>query len=108
LPLYRDLLMALGICSVSKKSCNYILQKGKGNAICIVIGGAAESLMTKVEQPSMEKVLEVHALYIEELKRSAPSNELLHPVILTNPHFRIWEKYKDQYARQRTKDLRII
>ncbi|CAG8679646.1 4540_t:CDS:2, partial [Acaulospora colombiana] len=34
---------------------------------------------TKVEQPSMEKVLEVHALYIEELKRSAPSNELLHP-----------------------------
>ncbi|PVG04740.1 putative diacylglycerol acyltransferase type 2b [Serendipita vermifera] len=186
LPLYRDLLMALGICSVSKKSCNYILQKGKGNAICIVIGGAAESLsahpgtadltlqnrvgfikvamqqgadlvpvfsfgendiyeqmpnekgttlysiqkhfqsifgftlplfhgrgilnytfglmpyrrtivsvfgrpipVTKVEQPSMEKVLEVHALYIEELKR-------------------IWEKYKDQYARQRTKDLRII
>jgi 2-acylglycerol O-acyltransferase 2 len=44
LPLYRDLLMALGICSVSKKSCNYILQKGKGNSICIVIGGAAESL----------------------------------------------------------------
>jgi 2-acylglycerol O-acyltransferase 2 len=44
LPLYRDLLMALGIVSVSKKSCSYILSKGAGNAICIVIGGAAESL----------------------------------------------------------------
>lgn len=186
MPLYRDLLMALGICSVSKKSCNYILEKGSGNAICIVIGGAAESLSAhpgtadltlqnrvgfikvamqhgadlvpvfsfgendiyeqmpnakgttlytlqkhfqaifgftlplfhgrgilnynfglmpyrrtivsvfgrpiptqKVEKPSMEMVLEVHAQYIAELKR-------------------IWEKYKDEYARQRTKELRII
>ncbi|KAG8819773.1 diacylglycerol O-acyltransferase 1 [Serendipita sp. 411] len=186
LPFYRDLLMALGICSVSKRSCNYILGKGAGNAICIVIGGAAESLsahpgtadltlqnrmgfikvamqhgaslvpvfsfgendiyeqmpnekgttlyslqkhfqavfgftlpmfhgrgilnynfglmpyrrtivsvfgrpidVQKVERPSIEEVLKVHAQYIEEVKR-------------------IWEKYKDEYARQRTKELRII
>ncbi|KAE8231640.1 hypothetical protein CF326_g3342 [Tilletia indica] len=87
IPIYRDLLLALGICSVSKRSCNAILQghgrvdynsqrrfrgKGphwlrmlglskrkdpvdneptedekeasKGQAICIVVGGATESL----------------------------------------------------------------
>lgn len=36
--------MSLGICSVSKPSCANILAKGPGNAITIVIGGAAESL----------------------------------------------------------------
>jgi 2-acylglycerol O-acyltransferase 2 len=37
-------LLALGICSVSKPSCANILSLGPGNAITIVIGGAAESL----------------------------------------------------------------
>lgn len=36
--------MAMGICSVSKKSCERILKKGKGSAITIVVGGATESL----------------------------------------------------------------
>ncbi|KAH9167488.1 DAGAT-domain-containing protein [Lactarius sanguifluus] len=31
-------------CSVSKRSCERILRKGKGSAITIVVGGAAESL----------------------------------------------------------------
>ncbi|KAK0535230.1 diacylglycerol O-acyltransferase 1 [Tilletia horrida] len=83
IPIYRDLLLALGICSVSKRSCNAILQghgrvdyrgqrryrgegrnwlwkrrkdpiknepsseeleASKGQAICIVVGGATESL----------------------------------------------------------------
>lgn len=44
LPLYRDILLAMGICSVSKRSCERALKKGKGSSITIVVGGAAESL----------------------------------------------------------------
>src|ERR1700722_16474007 len=44
LPIYRDILLALGICSVSKRSCSNILSSGPGSAITIVVGGAAESL----------------------------------------------------------------
>ncbi|SAM84839.1 probable diacylglycerol acyltransferase type 2b [Ustilago bromivora] len=44
IPLFRDCLMAMGICSVSKRSCEAILKKGKGSAIAIVVGGASESL----------------------------------------------------------------
>ncbi|KAH8116371.1 diacylglycerol-acyltransferase, partial [Phellopilus nigrolimitatus] len=43
-PLYRDILLALGVCSVSRASCANILREGNGSAICIVVGGAAESL----------------------------------------------------------------
>lgn len=43
-PFYRDLLQAMGICSVTKRSCEHVLRKGPGNAITIVVGGAAESL----------------------------------------------------------------
>ncbi|EIN06275.1 DAGAT-domain-containing protein [Punctularia strigosozonata HHB-11173 SS5] len=44
IPLYRDIMLALGICSVSKQSCSNILRRGPGQAITIVVGGAAESL----------------------------------------------------------------
>ncbi|KAJ7607837.1 DAGAT-domain-containing protein [Mycena polygramma] len=44
IPFYRDVILALGICSVSKKSCSNILKAGPGSAITIVVGGAAESL----------------------------------------------------------------
>lgn len=44
IPFYRDLLMSMGICSVSRRSCRAILDLGPGNAITIVVGGAAESL----------------------------------------------------------------
>lgn len=44
MPVYRDVLLALGICSVSRGSCANILKEGEGSAICIVVGGAAESL----------------------------------------------------------------
>jgi hypothetical protein len=43
-PIYRDIILALGICSVSKASCSNILKNGPGSAITIVVGGAAESL----------------------------------------------------------------
>ncbi|KAJ2917075.1 hypothetical protein MD484_g3357, partial [Candolleomyces efflorescens] len=44
MPFYRDVLLAMGICSVSKESCSNILKSGPGSAITIVVGGAAESL----------------------------------------------------------------
>lgn len=44
MPFYRDILLAMGICSVSKQSCSNILESGPGSAITIVVGGAAESL----------------------------------------------------------------
>ncbi|KAL4062540.1 diacylglycerol acyltransferase-domain-containing protein [Scleroderma citrinum] len=43
-PIYREILMALGISSVSKRSCSNILKRGPGEAITIVVGGATESL----------------------------------------------------------------
>lgn len=46
-PFYRDILMWMGICSVSKKSCQNILGQGSGSAITIVVGGAAESLSAR-------------------------------------------------------------
>jgi 2-acylglycerol O-acyltransferase 2 len=47
IPIYREILLALGICSVSKKSCSNILKAGPGYAITIVVGGAAESLSAR-------------------------------------------------------------
>lgn len=47
IPFYREIMMMMGICSVSKQSCANILREGKGSAICIVIGGAAESLAAR-------------------------------------------------------------
>lgn len=47
LPIWRDLLMALGMCSVSMKSCQAILRRGPGSTLTIVVGGAAESLAAR-------------------------------------------------------------
>ena len=44
-PFLRDLMMALGFCDVSKQSIEHLCGKeGGGNAVVIVVGGAAESL----------------------------------------------------------------
>lgn len=43
-PLYRDYLMAQGLASVSRQSCENILHKGPGHSVMIVVGGAGESL----------------------------------------------------------------
>ena len=44
-PLFRDYIMSSGMCNVSRESCEYILkEKGPGNSICIVVGGAPEAL----------------------------------------------------------------
>ncbi|KAI9483885.1 MAG: diacylglycerol acyltransferase-domain-containing protein [Benjaminiella poitrasii] len=44
IPLYRDLIMALGAAAVSRRSCESILSSTPGRSIVIVVGGAAESL----------------------------------------------------------------
>ncbi|XP_027129128.1 2-acylglycerol O-acyltransferase 3b isoform X2 [Larimichthys crocea] len=45
IPLFREYLMCAGICPVSRPSLVHLLSKtGKGNAVVIIIGGAAESL----------------------------------------------------------------
>lgn len=43
-PLFREFVMAGGVCDVSKQSINNICKSGTGNAAVIVVGGAAESL----------------------------------------------------------------
>jgi len=53
IPFYREYLLRLGLASVSRESCEELLNKGgsdgkgMGRAITIVIGGARESLETK-------------------------------------------------------------
>lgn len=43
-PLFRDYIMSSGMCNVTRESCEYILkEKGPGNSICIVVGGAPEA-----------------------------------------------------------------
>jgi len=44
IPFYREIILAMGICSVSRESCSNILKAGPGSAITIVVGGATESL----------------------------------------------------------------
>ncbi|KAJ3413110.1 diacylglycerol O-acyltransferase 1 [Chytridiales sp. JEL 0842] len=44
IPIWREILLTLGICSVSRRSCDNILSKGPGNSCMIVVGGAQESL----------------------------------------------------------------
>ena len=45
IPILRELLMAMGICSASKESLNHILtQMGPGHSCVVVVGGAAEAL----------------------------------------------------------------
>ncbi|XP_064158744.1 diacylglycerol O-acyltransferase 2-like [Anguilla rostrata] len=45
MPIVRDYLMSVGICPVTRTTIDYILsQNGTGNAVVIVVGGAAESL----------------------------------------------------------------
>ncbi|XP_073412219.1 diacylglycerol O-acyltransferase 2-like [Dendrobates tinctorius] len=55
LPILREYLMSGGLCPVNQKSIGYALsQKGRGNAVVIVVGGAAESLSC---QPGVTTVI---------------------------------------------------
>ncbi|CAF0866014.1 unnamed protein product [Rotaria sordida] len=54
IPFYGLYLSFMGLCDASKESCNYILEKGNGNSILLVLGGAKESLDAR---PSNEYIL---------------------------------------------------
>lgn len=54
IPFYGLYLSMMGLCDASKESCNYILSKGIGNSILLVLGGAKESLDAR---PSHEYIL---------------------------------------------------
>ncbi|KAL2913078.1 diacylglycerol O-acyltransferase 1 [Polyrhizophydium stewartii] len=44
MPFFREIILHLGVTSASRRSCDNILTKGPGNAIMLVVGGAAEAL----------------------------------------------------------------
>ncbi|XP_042327964.1 2-acylglycerol O-acyltransferase 3 [Sceloporus undulatus] len=44
LPVYRDYMMSSGMIPVSKRSLDFVLRGGPGQAVVIVVGGASESL----------------------------------------------------------------
>ncbi|XP_068241795.1 2-acylglycerol O-acyltransferase 1-like [Palaemon carinicauda] len=51
LPFYRELFMGTGAVSATRESMNYLLsQEGTGRALCLVVGGARESLDAHPEQ----------------------------------------------------------
>ncbi|XP_023058149.1 diacylglycerol O-acyltransferase 2-like protein 6 [Piliocolobus tephrosceles] len=46
IPIVREYVMSMGVCPVSRSALKYLLtQKGSGNAVVIVVGGAAEALL---------------------------------------------------------------
>jgi len=186
IPIYRDILLALGICSVSKKSCASILNAGAGQAITIVVGGAAESLRARPGtndltlkrrlgfikvaiqygadlvpvfsfgendiyhqmpnekgtalyeaqkkfqnvfgftlplfhgrgllnynfglMPYRRKIVSVIGRPIHVVKNDKPTKEELEAVqsLYIDELFRIWEEYKDTFAKERTQELSII
>ena len=50
-PIFRDIVMALGVVSVSRDSCKFVLtRQGPGHSVAIVIGGSCDVLNTCVDQ----------------------------------------------------------
>ncbi|KAM8965948.1 diacylglycerol O-acyltransferase 2-like protein 6 isoform 1-T1 [Sarcophilus harrisii] len=48
IPIVREYVMAKGICPVSRLALKYLLtEMGSGNAVIVVVGGAAEALLSK-------------------------------------------------------------
>ncbi|XP_003943118.1 diacylglycerol O-acyltransferase 2-like protein 6 [Saimiri boliviensis] len=48
IPIVREYVMSMGVCPVSRSALKYLLtQKGSGNAVVIVVGGAAEALLCR-------------------------------------------------------------
>lgn len=91
IPLFREYLMCAGLYPVSKPSLRHLLSKsGKGNAVVIVIGGAAESLaatpgINTVVMKQRKGFVKVALEYGADLVPvySFGENELFHQVIFT-------------------------
>lgn len=62
IPFWRDFIMASGVCSVARKSCDYILRTGgPGTAIMLVPGGAREALDAHPGKSSIQLHLTAHS-----------------------------------------------
>lgn len=75
IPLHRDYLLSLGLASVSKRSCKSLLSRGQ--SICILLGGAQESLLAR--PGNMDLVLRKRQGFIK-LAMSVPGTEIV-PII---------------------------
>ncbi|XP_055357501.1 2-acylglycerol O-acyltransferase 2-A-like [Paramacrobiotus metropolitanus] len=62
LPLYREYVMSLGLCDVSKESIAYLMKQGPGTATAIVVGGAKEVFHT---QPGTNLVLKTEKGFVK-------------------------------------------
>lgn len=60
----------------------------------------------QIDQPNMEEILRVQKLYIDELERFVHVNFLRR--LSGSSRRRIWNKYKDDFAKARTRELSII
>lgn len=57
----------------------------------------------------MEEITRVQKLYIQELERFVDGPFLRHPSHTQSVHnFRIWNKYKDEFAKARLREMMII
>ncbi|KAK6466508.1 diacylglycerol O-acyltransferase 2-like [Huso huso] len=90
MPIYREYMMCAGMCPVSKPSLKYHLsQNGSGNAVVIVIGGAAESLNCTPGHNSLVCLTQFVSITLEQPKRWADlvpvfsfgENDIFHQVI---------------------------
>ncbi|KAJ8793421.1 hypothetical protein J1605_003700 [Eschrichtius robustus] len=111
IPIVRDYVMSMGVCPVSELALKYLLtKKGLGNAVVIVVGGAAEALLChpgastvllkqrkageplpipKIKKPNKKTVDKYHALYISALCK-------------------LFDQRKVQYGLPETQELTII
>lgn len=61
------------------------------------------------EKPTMDEVTRVQELYIAELMRYVPCIlRILQRLRLTTATCRIWDTYKDHFARSRKRELSIV
>lgn len=74
-PLYREYLLGLGLACASRRSCTSLLSKGQ--SICIVLGGAQESLLAR--PGAMDLVLNKRKGFVK-LAMSVPKTSLV-PII---------------------------
>lgn len=59
--------------------------------------------------PSMEEITRVQKLYIQELERFVKRPSRRHPSHTQSMHnARIWNKYKDEFAKARLREMMIV
>lgn len=98
IPFYRDYLLALGISSVAKKNIQLILKQNHN--VCIVLGGARESLLAKPH--SRKLVLQNRKGFVKIALQTAPYGAKLVPMFAfgENEVYEILEPPKNSALRK--------